>query len=210
MPIEDNVVCHVRSIHIHFSAIGHLGIEICHFRKKSMNTCLKQQSCTKFHLYQHLFHDIWIFFPVDGVILHAVEDTDMVKEFVNNMEKEFQHLKLKLRLFEELAIPGRGCFASTEKVFETCRYLFVFMTKNFEKAKMENFLHNILLRETIMEDEKNERLIPVQVDPEVEISILATTNPLKYNSYLARKGDESYCKIFKNIITHGRNNFLTM
>ena len=84
----------------------------------------------------------------DGVVLHAEDDRDAAIEFITNMERENPDLNINITIYENLQ-PGTSEFESPAKLFDSCRYLFVFVTQSFVKAKREKFLSEIATNETL-------------------------------------------------------------
>ena len=159
--------------------------------------------------------DIYVFFQstdiADAVVLHAENDREPAIEFITNMEREFPDLNLNITIYDNLN-PGKSLLGSAADLYDSCRFLFVFVTKNFVKADLERFLNEIALIETITFQEKNNRLIPVSTDSNVYLPELAPLIPLNYKRYLEAKSkersDSSFLRGFKMLIIDGRKKFL--
>lgn len=127
------------------------------------------------------------------------------------MEREFPDLNLNMSIYENLLL-GTSLFGSAANLFESCRFLFVFVTQNFVDADLQRFLNEISLIETITFQEKNNRLIPVSADSNVYLPELAPLIPLNYKRYLQAKSkqnsDSSFLRGFKMLIIDGRKKFL--
>jgi hypothetical protein len=127
------------------------------------------------------------------------------------MERENPDLDIVITLYDNLHL-GTSDWESPAKVFDSCRYLFVFVTHNFVKAEREQFLSDIATSVTLTFQGTKDRLIPVKTD-NTFLSALAPLKPLKYNNYLEdkksqQKPDLYFIKCFKKLITDGRLNYL--
>ena len=159
--------------------------------------------------------DIYVFFQstdiADAVVLYANADREAAKEFITNMKKEFPDLDLSITTFENL-LPGTHLFESAAILFKSCRFLFVFVTKNFVDSGLPWFLSEISLIQTITFQEKNNRLIPVSTDSNGDLPELTPLIPLNYRGYLQaiseRRSDSSFLNTFEKLITDGRNKYL--
>ena len=159
--------------------------------------------------------DIYVFFQstdiVDACVLHADDDREKAKEFITNMKMEFPHLDLRITTFENI-LPGERLLLSAANIFESCRFLFVFVTKNFVDSDLQKYLSEISLIDTITFQEKNNRLIPVSTDSNGYLPELAPLISLNYRGYLQvkseRRSDSSFLDTFKKLITDGRNKYL--
>lgn len=147
---------------------------------------------------------------IDAVILHAEDDRQLAIEFIQNMEIEFPELELNLKLPEQFDM-GKDIFTSALDLFITCRFIFVFETRNIERDKLSNFVRQMLLYNSITVEELNSRLIPILTD-DYYISILKPLIHLNYNRYLEGRSqnrtDYEFLKSFKNLILHGRRSYL--
>jgi hypothetical protein len=54
------------------------------------------------------------------------------------MEMEYPDLDIDITIYENLT-PGKSLLALAAELFDSCRFLFVFVTKNFDKAPLESF-----------------------------------------------------------------------
>jgi len=127
------------------------------------------------------------------------------------MERENPDLKIDIKISENLRL-GTSVFESPAKLFDSCRYLFVFVTQNFVKADLERFLSEIAMVETLTFQDKNARLIPVKTD-KTYLSALAPLKSLKYDNYLEAKKsqqgpDQYFIRCFRDLITNGRKKYL--
>jgi hypothetical protein len=127
------------------------------------------------------------------------------------MERENPDLNIDITIYENIQL-GTSVFESPAKLFDSYRYLFVFVTENFVKAELEKFLTQIATIETLTFQEKNARLIPVKTDKTYH-SALAPLKSLEYDNYLEAKQsqqgpDQFFIKCFRNLITDGRLNYL--
>ena len=123
------------------------------------------------------------------------------------MEREFPDLKLKFQSRDEMVSPGQSIFGGSEQIFEQSRFLLVFMTNNLKNDRLELFFKDIHLKETITEEEKYNRLIPVEVECGVNLQSLCGLEALKYFKYLEGNRD-GFCKKFQKLITNGRRMYL--
>ncbi|XP_071177018.1 uncharacterized protein [Mytilus edulis] len=80
---------------------------------------------------------------IDAVILHAQDDRQLALDFIQNMKTEFPELQLDLKIFEQLHI-GRSILESASLLFRTCRFIFVFETRNIEQDELSNFVSQML------------------------------------------------------------------
>ena len=127
------------------------------------------------------------------------------------MRRENPDLNIDITIYENIQL-GTSVFESPAKLFDSYRYLFVFVTENFVKAELEKFLTQIATIETLTFQEKNARLIPVKTDKTYH-SVLAPLKSLEYDNYLEAKQsqqgpDQFFIKCFRNLITDGRLNYL--
>ena len=107
---------------------------------------------------------------------------------------------------------GTSLLGSAAKLFDSCRYVFVFVTQNFVKADLERFSSEIATIETLTFQEKNARLIPVKTD-KTYLSALAPLKSLKYDNYLEAKKsqqgpDRHFIECFAKLIKNGRKEYL--
>jgi hypothetical protein len=127
------------------------------------------------------------------------------------MKREFPDLDLSITTFENL-LPGKRLWKSAALLFKSCRFFFVFVTKNFVDSDLPKYLSEISLIETITFQEKNNRLIPVSTDSNGYLPELAPLIPLNYRGYLQakseRRSDSSFLNTFEKLITDGRNKYL--
>ena len=149
---------------------------------------------------------------VDGVVLHAEDDRDEAIEFIQNMERENPDLDIDMTIYENL-FPGKSLLALATELFDSCRFLFVFVTPNFDIAPLQQFYAQISTIETLIDQEKQNRLIPVLTDKTCNVSWLRPIQPLRYDIYLeANKSeqgpDQTFIKCFKKLITDGRPKYL--
>ena len=98
------------------------------------------------------------------------------------MRRENPDLNIDITIYENIQL-GTSVFESPAKLFDSYRYLFVFVTDNFVKAELEKFLTQIATIETLTFQEKNARLIPVKTDKTYH-SVLAPLKSLEYDNYL--------------------------
>jgi len=120
-------------------------------------------------------------------------------------------LNIDITIYENLHL-GTSELESPAKLFDSCRYLFVFVTQNFVNSKREKFLSEIASNETLTFQEKNDRLIPVKTD-KTYLSALAPLKSLKYDNYLeatkSQQGpDQYFIRCFRDLITNGRKKYL--
>ena len=159
--------------------------------------------------------DIYVFFQstdiVDACVLHADGDREDAKEFITNMKREFPDLDLSITTFENL-LPGRRLLESAAILFKSCRFLFVFVTKNFVDSDLPRFVSEILLIETITVQDRKNRLIPVSTNSNGYLHELSSVIPLNYRGYLQaiseQKSDSSFLYTFETLITDGRSKYL--
>jgi len=127
------------------------------------------------------------------------------------MEMENPDLDIDITIYENLT-PGKNLLGSAANLYDSCRFLFVFVTQNFVNADLPRFLNEISLIETITFQEKNNRLIPVSTDSNGYLPELAPLIPLNYRRYLQAKSeqrsDSSFLRSFKMLITDGRKKYL--
>ena len=127
------------------------------------------------------------------------------------MRRENPDLNIDITIYENILL-GTSVFESPAKLFDSYRYLFVFVTENFVKAKLEKFLSQIATIETLTFPEKKDRFITVKTDKTYH-SALAPLKSLRYDNYLeankSQQGpDQFFIKCFRNLITDGRLNYL--
>ena len=127
------------------------------------------------------------------------------------MRRENPDLNIDITIYENIQL-GTSVFESPAKLFDSYRYLFVFVTENFVKAELEKFLTQIATIETLTFQEKNARLITVKTDKTYH-SALAPLKWLRYDNYLeankSQQGpDRFFIKCFRKLITDGRLNYL--
>ena len=127
------------------------------------------------------------------------------------MKREFPDLDLSITTFENL-LPGKRLLESAGTLFESCRFLFVFVTNNFVDLDLPRFLNEVFLMKTITSPSEKNRLIPVSTDSNGHPPELAPLIPLKYREYLQAISEQrsaiSFLNNFKNLITDGRNKYL--
>ena len=158
-------------------------------------------------------HLVMMFLFSDGVVLHVDDDRVAAKEFINNMKKENEDLDIGIISYDDL-LPGTSRFGSAANVFHSSSYLFIFETQNLTEAKLEMYITEIALVETLNKSENQGRLIPVAVerDRTFENPILAPLLPLKYYNYLEAKksqgSDQDFIECFRHLITSGRKQYL--
>ena len=109
-------------------------------------------------------------------------------------------------------MPGTSLLGSVAELFDSCRYLFVFVTQNLVKANLDVFLTSIATSLTSEEKEKD-RLIPVKTAKSCDLLMLAPLQPLKYYQYLEAKEKQQYpdyhfIKCFRKLIDDGRLKYL--
>lgn len=147
----------------------------------------------------------------DGVVLHAEDDRDAAIEFIRNMERENPDLNIEITIYENLDL-GTSAFESPAKLFDNCRYLFVFVTENFVKAEHEKFYSEIATFETLTFQKLKARLIPVKTGKTYH-SPLGPVRPLRYDNYLEAKKkekepDRHFIECFAKLINNGRTKYL--
>lgn len=147
---------------------------------------------------------------VDAVVLHADEDREETIEFITHMEREFPDLNLNIDIYENI-LPETSLFGSAVNLFNSCRFLFVFVTQNFVDANLQRFLNEISLIETINFQDKNFRLIPVSTGSGY-LPELGPLISLQYSRYLKAKSEQrsdcGFLRSFKMLITEGRKKYL--
>ena len=120
-------------------------------------------------------------------------------------------LKIDIILYENMQ-RGTSVFELFTEIFDSYRYLFVFVTENFVKAELEMYLTQIVMIDTLTFKERKQRLITVKTD-KTYLSALAPLKSLEYDNYLEAKQsqqgpDQFFIKCFRNLITNGRLNYL--
>ena len=65
-------------------------------------------------------------------------------------------LDIDITIYENL-MPGKSLLALATELFDSCRFLFVFVTKNFDKAPLQSFLGEIATITTLeVQNKKNQ------------------------------------------------------
>jgi hypothetical protein len=129
------------------------------------------------------------------------------------MKRENPDLYTDIISYDDL-LPGTSRLGSAADVFDSFIYLFIFETQNLTEAKLEMYITEIALVETLNKSENKGRLIPVAVerDRTFENPILAPLLPLKYYNYLEAKNsqgsDQDFIECFRHLITSGRKQYL--
>jgi hypothetical protein len=87
------------------------------------------------------------------------------------------------------------------------------VTPNFDIAPLQQFYAQIATIETLICQERKNRLIPVLTDKTCNFSWLCLIQPLRYDIYLEAKKsqqgpDQTFIKCFKKVITDGRLKYL--
>jgi hypothetical protein len=126
------------------------------------------------------------------------------------MERE--NPDLNITLYDNL-FPGKSSFQSTAEIFDSCRYLFVFVTQNFVKADVQRFLSEIATNATLTLKGNKDRLIPVLTGRTCHVPELATVKALQYYYYLEaienkKDPDYHFIKCFTKVIDDGRQKYL--
>lgn len=126
------------------------------------------------------------------------------------MQREFPDLNLNIDIYENI-LPETSLFGSAVNLFNSCRFLFVFVTQNFVDANLQRFLNEISLIETINFQDKKFRLIPVSTGSGY-LPELGPLISLQYSRYLKAKSEQrsdcGFLKSFKTLITEGRKQYL--
>jgi hypothetical protein len=128
------------------------------------------------------------------------------------MEMENPDLDIDITIYENLT-PGKPLFDLTTQLFDSCRFLFVFVTPNFDIAPLQRFYAQIATIETLIGQEKQNRLIPVLTDKTCNVSWLRPIQPFRYDIYLEAKKsqqgpDQNFIECFKRLITDGKRKYL--
>ena len=121
---------------------------------------------------------------------------------------EIENPDLNITLYDNLT-PGTSLLGSVAELFDSCRYLFVFVTHNFIKADVEMHLSEIAKNATLTLKGNKDRLIPVLTDKTCRVSTLTAVGPLKYYHYLEVKKlqqepDRHFIECFAKLIDNGR------
>ena len=125
---------------------------------------------------------------------------------------EIENPDLNITLYDNLT-PGASLLGSAAELFDSCRYLFVFVTHNFIKADVEMHLSEIAKNATLTLKGNKDRLIPVLTDKTCRVPTLTAVGPLKYYHYLEVKKlqqepDRHFIECFAKLIDNGRKKYL--
>ncbi|XP_061174559.1 uncharacterized protein LOC133183641 [Saccostrea echinata] len=97
----------------------------------------------------------------DALILYAEKDAPLAEQLQKDLVANVNLPNLNVILYEEFAPEVQSHFGTMTVLFQRCRYLLVLVTKNFTEASFSRFQHEIALKDSIENPEKNERVIPV-------------------------------------------------
>ena len=144
----------------------------------------------------------------DGVILYAKEDREAVLEFKRFLESKPKVGDVNIALYEDFAPEIQNLFRTINVVFDRCRYVFVYVTENFQQSCLDRYQQEIALIDSIENPEKNERIIPVNGCNMHAGKLLQELCPLVPLDYFGRARDEHFVQSVETLIRYGRSHYL--
>ncbi|CAC5395742.1 unnamed protein product [Mytilus coruscus] len=120
-------------------------------------------------------------FRPDILILHANKDQNEANECKSFLRNNFPDISnLQVALPEDLLAPGSQRLPGLSTLLDSCRLVFIFLTKNLESDAVAGFGKQITLIQSLEDPQKANRIIPLQVN-EGPISVeLSPLIPLRY------------------------------
>lgn len=144
----------------------------------------------------------------DALILYAEKDASLAQQLQQDLVENVDLPNLNVILYEEFAPEVQSHFGTMTILFQRCRYLLVFVTKNFTEASFSKFQHEIALKDSIENSEKNERVIPVwgEIGAKDIVMELSVFKGIDYS--LSLQGDDRSRVFFqfKKAFEYGRKN----
>ncbi|XP_076077035.1 uncharacterized protein LOC143047708 isoform X2 [Mytilus galloprovincialis] len=146
-------------------------------------------------------------FRHDILILHGEKDQDEANECKTFLMNNFQHISnLQVALPEDLLTSGTNHLPGLSSLFDSCRLVFIYLTKNLESDPLAGYGTEMNILQSIKDRQKKARLIPLQVnDEEISEHLISPIIPLKYVNDTTDRQFPIFKRKFEKLVSSWRN-----